>query len=72
LIRVSLRTIETRGAKIREVLGAMGSDFSKATVVRINTRFVDTLKLGPMAEGQAENVELALASPTSVTPEIRA
>jgi radical SAM family uncharacterized protein/radical SAM-linked protein len=65
LIRIRLCTVETRGAKIREVLDAMGADFSSATVVRINTRFVDTIDLGPMAVGQAENVEGALAWATA-------
>jgi len=69
LIRIALKTIETRGAKIREVLEAMGSDFSEAQVVRINTRFISALDLGPMADGKAEKVAIALASRPSA-PEV--
>ena len=62
LIRISLRTIERRGAKIREVLAAMGADFTNAQVVRLNTRFTDELDLGAMAQGKAERVADALAA----------
>ena len=62
LIRISLRTIERRGAKIREVLAAMGADFTNAQVVRLNTRFTDELDLGAMAQGKAERFADALAA----------
>ena len=61
LIRVELRTIDTRGAKIREVLDVMGADFTDAQVVRLNTRFTDDLTLGEMAIGKAERFAEALA-----------
>ena len=62
LIRISLTTIERRGAKIREVLAAMGADFTNAQVVRINTRFTSDLDLGSMAQGKAEKFADALAA----------
>ena len=62
LIRIRLKTNETRGAKIREVLEAMQSDFADAQVVRVNTRFTEALDLGPMAAGTGEKVAQALAS----------
>ena len=62
LIRISLSTVERRGAKIREVLAAMGADFTNAQVVRLNTRFTDDLSLGAMAQGKAERFADALAA----------
>ena len=62
LIRVTLDTVEGRGAKIREVIEAMNADLSDAVVVRVNTRFIDDLQLGPMAQGRGEQVVAALSA----------
>jgi radical SAM family uncharacterized protein/radical SAM-linked protein len=67
LMRITLQTIEGRGAKIREVLDTMGADFSGAIVVRVNTRFTEDLPLGWMAEGKGEHVTAALAAQTPQT-----
>ena len=56
IIRITLDTVDGRGAKIREVLDAMAADFSTAVVVRANTRFDSTLELGPMALGKGDQV----------------
>ena len=64
IIRVALKTIDRRGAKIREVLEVMGADFSKAQTVRVNTRFIEEMGLGDMAEGKGE----AFASALPPTP----
>jgi radical SAM family uncharacterized protein/radical SAM-linked protein len=64
LMRITLQTIEGRGAKIREVLETMDADFSGAIVVRVNTRFTEDLPLGWMAEGKGEHVKAALAAQT--------
>lgn len=65
LIRITLETVDGRGAKIREVLEAMAADFSDAVVVRVNTRFVEALALGPMALGKGEQVVEALKAQTA-------
>jgi radical SAM family uncharacterized protein/radical SAM-linked protein len=64
LIRVTLETVEGRGAKIREVIEAMQVDFSDAVIVRVNTRFVEELPLGAMAQGKGEQVVAALQAQT--------
>ena len=60
IIRVKLRTVDGRGAKIREVLEAMGCDFSQAQTVRVNTRFTDGIELGNMGQGIGESFGQAL------------
>ena len=60
IIRVELKTVERRGAKIREVLEVMGADFSKAQTVRVNTRFTEEMGLGDMAQGKGESFASAL------------
>jgi radical SAM family uncharacterized protein/radical SAM-linked protein len=60
VIRIVLKTVDNRGAKVREVLEAMGADFSKAQTVRVNTRFTDDIDLGVMAQGAGEAFAEAL------------
>lgn len=69
IIRVTLDTVDGRGAKIREVIDAMQADFEGAVIVRVNTRFKEDLPLGAMAQGKGEQVVAAL---TAQSPEMNA
>jgi hypothetical protein len=60
VLRITLDTVDGRGAKVREVMQELNVDVSGARLVRVNTRFVEELDLGAMAQGAGERMKEAL------------
>ncbi|MGB0638175.1 MAG: TIGR03960 family B12-binding radical SAM protein [Myxococcota bacterium] len=60
VLRITLDTVDGRGAKVREVMQELNVDVSGARLVRVNTRFVEELDLGAMAQGAGERMNEAL------------